>query len=304
MVFLVAFYIFTTLKVIIMKLFKSLKICLAVIFLTTPLFSLAQYKFEIKPFFSYFRDLRRWEIGGTYMVTNGTFDGVIPTYGYNNLYIGDKTLKRNITSTNGYGGTVGLTVPFAATGHISCWAMSIHALFNYYKWDDLNRAYNSDGTFKELPNVMNSTTMQIAMPIGIDWKVGCDAFMTKRLTFGLDFGAGIMPHVNFSSIDTANKAFAPQQSVGLFPYANADFSIAAGFCAKIRVMYTMGNAELVNSTNTIGNTGLRPFTDGPFRITANNHLMVSLILMPFSRRWHESNWANDYDTYNWNERIN
>ena len=287
-----------------MKLFKSLKVCFAVFLVSTPLFSLAQYKFEVKPFFSYFRDLRRWEIGATYMATNGTFNGVIPEYGYNNKYISDLTVKRGISSDPGYGGTVGLTIPFAATGHISCWAMSIHAIFNYYTWSNLNVSYNLDGSYKNMPSAMNATTMQMGIPIGIDWKVGCDAFNTKRLRFGLDLGAGVMPHLNYSSIDTATKSFAPQQSGGLFPYVNADFSFAAGFCAKIRVLYTMGNVELINSSNTLGTAGLPPFTDGPFKLTANNHLMVSLIIMPFSKRWRESSWATDYDSYNWNERLN
>ncbi len=287
-----------------MKLFKSLKLCLAVFLLSSPLFSLAQYKMEIRPFFTYFRDLGRWELGGTYMISTGTFNGVLPYYGYNNRFLTDSTLKRSIISNPGYGVSLGTSIPFAATGHISCWAFSINAMANYYKFNDLNRGYNIDGTDKELPHVMNSTTLQFNLPIGLDWKIGCDAICTKRLNFGASLGFGVMPHYNITSIDSVADHFNPQQSFGFNPYGKAEVSAFLGLLVKFRAMYTMGNIELMNSSNTIGNTGLSPYTDGPFKITSNSHFMLSFIILPFSGKWHESAWYNDYDSYNWNEKLN
>ncbi|MBC7554698.1 MAG: hypothetical protein H7257_12040 [Taibaiella sp.] len=282
-----------------MKLFRSLKICFAVILLSVPLSGFAQYKFEIRPFMSYLRDARRWELGGTYMFTTGTFNGVIPIYGFNNHFLGDTTVKRNIYSKPGFGGSLGVTVPFAALGHISCFALSIHLMGNYFQWEDLNKTYNLDGTFKTAPYKMNGKTIQLGLPVGIDYKVGCDAIATKRLKFGASLGAGVLPHVNITSIDSVNDAIAPEANIGFNPYVKAEGAIFIGICVKVRAMYTMGNVELINSGKAI--TG---YTDGPFKITNNSHMMFSLIIMPFSYKWRETAWYNDYDSYNWNEKLN
>jgi hypothetical protein len=286
-----------------MKLFKSLRICFAVILLGTPFFSLAQYKMEIKPFFTYFRDISRWEIGGNYMLSEGTFNGVLPLYGYNNRFLGDTTMKRGVSGT-GYGVTLGTNVPFAATGHISCWAFSISAMGNFYSFDALNKAYNIDGTSKELNSTLKTKTIQIAVPVGLDWKIGCDAISTKRLRFGATVGFGVMPHFNITSLDSAGDNFNPQQSIGLNPYGKAEFSVFLGMLVKVRAMYNAGNVELMNSANTIGNSGLPPYTDGPFKVTSNSHMLFSLIILPFSGKWRETAWYNTYDSYNWNEHLN
>ncbi len=287
-----------------MKKILNLKMVLVASFLVAPLFSFGQFKFLVRPFFSYFKDKSRWEIGANYIQSNGNFEGVVPFYGFNNFYTHDETIKRDIKADNGYGGFFGVQVPVAATGHISVWAISIRGMFNYMNWSDLNKAYNLDGTFKDMPNQMSMTTKQFAVPIGIDWKIGSDAIASRRLKMGLDLGAGIYPHMNVSSIDTAHVSFPPQSNFGLYPYFNADLSFFAKVCFKVRAMYTWGNCELINSSNTTYNYGLAPFTDGPFKVTSHNHLMVSLVIMPFSYKWREFNWATDYDTYNWNEKIN
>jgi hypothetical protein len=285
-----------------MKLFKSLKICFTAVLLSTPFFSLAQYKFEIKPFFSYFRDLSRWEIGGTGLLASGSFDGVTRITGYNNTYyIGDSTLKRGLTSKPSFGGSIGIAVPFAAAGHISVWALSMHAMVNQYSWSDLNQTKGLDGTYTVNPIPLSATTMQIAVPIGIDYKIGCDAIATRRLMFGGALGAGVMPHINITSLEpsAAGDVEQPQQAIGFNPYVKAEGSIFPGMCVKLRVLYTMGNIELVNTKNAIPN-----YTDGPFKMYNKSSLMVSLLIMPFSTRWKETAWWNTRDSYNWNERLN
>ena len=258
----------------------------------------AQFKFEIKPFFSYFGDLRRYELGGNYAAANGVFNGVIPVYGYNNKYLGDSTMKRSLKSSPGFGASLGLAIPIISTGHISLIAVSIHAMYNQYNWNDVNQGMNVDGSFKDAPKVLNAVTQQIALPFGLDWKVGCDAICTKRLILGADVGVGAVPHLNLSSIPALSDVNA-QQSFGLNPYVKGEVAFFLGMCVRVRAMYTMGNVELLNIKSQIPG-----YTDGPFRITNNSNMMVSFIIMPFSGKWHESAWYNDYDSYNWNEHLN
>ena len=47
-----------------MNLFKKPMIFLALAVLALPGTGFAQYKFEVRPFFSYFKDLQRYEIAG------------------------------------------------------------------------------------------------------------------------------------------------------------------------------------------------------------------------------------------------
>ena len=265
-----------------------------------PLFSLAQYKFEIDPFFSYFRDARRYEIGFNGTLASGTFNGVVPVYGYNNYFIGDSTLKRKLNSKIGFGGTIGIAVPFAATGHISVWAFSINLMANMYQFSNLNKTYDITGTYKENIKPLNANVLQAALPVGIDWKVGCDAICTRRLVFGAAFGAGFIPHFNITSLDDEKSTVLPQQSIGFNPYIKAEGSFFRSTCVRLRLMYTMGNVELLN-TKLYNIPG---YNDGPFKVTNNSQFVATLLIMPFARRWSESAWYNDYDSYNWNEKLN
>lgn len=283
-----------------MNLFKRLSICIVVILLATTYVSQAKYKSELRPFFSYLTDPRRWEIGGTYTTVNGTFNGVIPIYGYNNRYLTDSTLKRSIASEPGFGGLIGVNVPFASLGHVSVLALTLGFSYNQYSWKEINKAYNLDGSYKSLPHILNAKTTQIGMPVGIDYKIGCDAINSKRMLLGATLGVGAIPHFNSTSLDSVSKALGPQQSIGVNPYAKAEVSFFIGICVKFRAMYSMGNVELMN----MGINAVAPYTHGPFKLTTNSQTSFSFIIMPFSYKWRETNWYNTYDSYNWNERLN
>jgi hypothetical protein len=214
------------------------------------------------------------------------------------MYLGDSTLKRRTLSNPGYGGTIGTTIPIAATGHISLFAFSINIMGNMYSWSDVNRVYQVDGVYKQALTPVDATTLQIALPLGIDWKIGSDAICTKRLIMGWGVGGGIMPNYNMSTA-TNLKDIGSQATFGVIPYVKSELAFALGICFKVRAMYSWGDVELLNAQKKYPG-----FTDGPFKITNNSNLQFSLIIMPFSKRWRESAWYNDYDSYNWNEGLN
>lgn len=285
-----------------MKLFKSLKTCLTVILLSAPLFSLAQYKFPRHRFTTYLKDLRRWEIGVNGYLANGTFDGVTRITGYNNYFIADSTLKRNLKANFGYGATIGVNVPFAAAGHISVWAFSFNAVANMYSWSALNQTKSISGDYTTpANNELKANCIQVGLPVSVDYKIGCDAINSQRLVWGGTFGVGAMPHINITSFDpsTLNDYLPAQQNIGINPYAKAELSLYMRMCIKLRVMYTFGNVELMNVSQAIPG-----YTDGPFKMYNRNSLMLSFIIMPFSGHWGEYGWYNTYDSYNWNEHLN
>ena len=61
-----------------MNFIKKPILFLAIVLLGMPGTGRAQYLFQLDPFFSYFRDLNRYEIGGGGIMSLGQFSGVVP----------------------------------------------------------------------------------------------------------------------------------------------------------------------------------------------------------------------------------
>lgn len=282
-----------------MTLFKKLLSFTAIALL--PMTGSAQYlhDMQLDPFFSYFRDARRYEISGDGALAMGYLNGVQQVN--EGLYIGDTTVKRNITAT-GFGGNIGLSLPFKATGHISCWAATIALGFHMYSWTDLNSIYQRDGSMKApTDNSLGATTMNISLPLGVDWKVGNDAICTKRLIFSASMGGGVIPAISMTSITGASQSVPDYMNFGFTPYAKVEGGVFLGWEVKLRLMFTMGDVNLMKvKTPIFGSTG----NDGPFQLCNQANIMVSLVLMPFSGGWREYAWYNTFDTYNQHDRFN
>ena len=259
----------------------------------------AQYKFPIQPFFSYFRDLQRYEIGGGVVLPFGEYSGSsVPVLNPSKYQQGDTTISRSIAGDLGFGASIGLSLPFKATGHISYWAAHIEIMANEYIWQNLNPSYGTDGTFKNNAVSLNAVTQQISLPLGVEWKVGTDAIKSKRLTFGATLGAGVIPQFNITALEGV-KNFDNGYGWGCTPYVKFDWAIFGGICWKLRLMYTYGKVNLIDVNRLVPN-----LTDGPFGVASNGNFMASLIIMPFSYRWEETAWYNTHDTYNQHDRFN
>jgi hypothetical protein len=268
--------------------------------LVMPSLGFAQYRFELKPFFSYFKDLKRYELSFNYVMPFAKFSGTSQVT--DGSYVGDTTITRSIAGSSGMGGSIGLSLPFKATGHISCWAASIHLMFNTLSFPDLNSYYAPDGTLKPPTSSLIASTTHISLPVGIDWKVGNDAICSKRLIFGTSMGAGLMPQLNMTNIAGGPgeiKDVKTGMGFGCTPYLKVEGAVFMGWCVKVRAMYTMGDITMIEVNHAIPGT-----TDGPFKVVSNGNLLVSLVLMPFSGGWKETAWWNTHDTYNQHDRFN
>ncbi|NCX95777.1 MAG: hypothetical protein EBX41_05080 [Chitinophagia bacterium] len=275
-----------------------IKIFVLLLVLLSPAIGFARYKFRVYPFWNTFKDRRRWELSGSLITAKGEFAGVTRVVGYNDRYLGDSTLVRPMKAQMGFGGGIGVSTPFASTGHISAFAFAWGLNVNMYQWKDVNKVYNIDGTFQPWSKPLDVSTMQISMPIALEWKTGTEALViTHRISLGGAVGAGLLPHINISTPLNLSE-YKAQQTIGTNPFFKAELAFRRGIVWKLRAMYTMGNIELMNFTKPI-----QGYTDGPFNLTYKSNLQFSLILMPFKRRWTESAWYNDFDTYNWNERL-
>lgn len=262
-----------------------------------PELSFAQYQHTVDPFWSSLGNPRRYEIGGGLTMPAGTFTGVVTIQGAGGEFKGDSTASRAIPA-NGFGGLIGVNMPFKATGHISCWAVAAQLGVNMYTWADLNQTMTIAGDYKTSKKPLSASTMQIILPVGIDYKVGNDAILTKRLPLGVSFGVGVVPQIMQTKLNEVS-AFKPQWGYSCLPYAKFDVSVFTGFCWKIRLMYSMGQINLLDVNHKIDG-----YNDGMLTLSSKSQLMASFIIMPFSGGWREWAWYNTHDTYNLHDKFN
>ena len=279
-----------------MNFIKKLPVFIALACLGIPAHSFAQYQFDCDPFFSYFKDIKRWEIYGGIALPSGNFSGVTSVQSPG--YVGDTTMKRKLAGQTAFGGGIDVFAPFKRTGHISYWGVDAGIMVNDIFWHNLNQIYNNDGGYNNNSTLVNASTLQISIPLGISYKVGCDAIESKRLALCAAFGAGIIPQINMTSLEGVSQ-FNTQYGYGVTPYAKMDLGFFAGFCWKVRFMYTVGKVNLFDA-----NAAIPKLTDGPFGISSTGSFMISLVINPFAVGWHETNWWNTYDTYNQHDRLN
>ncbi len=279
-----------------MNIFKKVIISLVFALVVLPGASFGQYQFPMNPMLSYFKSADRYELCFNATVPMGYFQGVSRVTDGN--YIGDTTIKRTMSSF-GFGGSIGLSLPFKATGHISCWAATIHLGVNMNTWNDLNSTYGADGSLvAPTGDALTASTMQIHLPIGVDWKVGNDAICSQRLAFGASVGAGLMPQLNMTTI-SKGEGFQTGIGAGCTPFVRVEGAFRIGVVCKVRVMYNMGDISLIEVNRSIPGV-----TDGPFKIVNTSNLVASFVIMPFSGGWRETDWYNTHDTYNQHDRFN
>jgi len=249
--------------------------------------------FMLTPILSFGQFFQRFEIGYNYISTTGTYNGVSQVLDGGGNFAGDTTLKRSVSGV-GFGVDIGSTIPLKKIGHIKMLGLTIHLVVNEFVWGNLNENYSLAGTYTNSSSNMNGLTEQIALPIGLDYKIGPDAILSKRLHIGASFGIGVMPSVNETvMVDPANLNGGGGLAFGINPYAKAELAFFGGICFKLRGEFAFGNIPFIDQQKNLA--GL---TDGPFKVTGTSNLMLSFIIMPFSMTWGERSWASTYDTYN------
>jgi len=261
-----------------------------------PVLGFAQYQHTVDPFWYSLGNPHRYELGVGTVMPAGYFTGVVRVNDASG-YKGDTMARRKLPGA-GFGGHFGVNMPFKATGHISCWAVAVQLAGNMYTWSDLNQTLDASGNYKKYTTSLNGATTQVSLPIGIDYKIGNDAILTKRLPTGFSMGVGIIPQLELTTLNGIS-GFKPQWGYGVLPYAKLDLSVFTGLCWKLRLMYSMGNINLLDVNHTLTN-----LNDGPFNIVYSSAFSVSFVLMPFSGGWHEYAWYNTFDTYNQHDKFN
>lgn len=195
--------------------------------------------------------------------------------------IKDTSIVKNMGAAKGWGATSGTHFPIAVMGEKSILAIPVDAIVNLYVWNTGDIAING-GTYN-----YDVATMQIGVPVGIDYKTGGDAMLDKSNR--ISFTAGIGMHPNMYA-----TAFGPWNGQAKFrvqPYLKAELGVFAGICFKVRALYTMSDVDLIkaNEEQLYGGWSAADESE-TIRVRSKPNLTLSLLVMPFSWDWKQSQW--------------
>jgi len=192
----------------------------------------------------------------------------------------DSVKTERITSKGGFGGMLGYHFPLIRMGDYSSMSMSISYMYDALFWEPAGTTttYDGRGGYTVSPTV-TSGTIKMGLPIGVDYKFGCDAVSDKSRKLCGTFGAGVFPSLLMTSFkEDAGMGFRAQ------PYLKGEIGIMAGICVKLRGTFTFGKLKYIDYT--YGSDTYSSSTS----LTGKSAFTLSLIFMPMSFKWKKDEW--------------
>lgn len=234
--------------------------------------------------------LQRLELYYTFPVTMASYERMDHFTNPTDGSITDTTIKMDVHTKASMGGGAGVSIPLKRLGKKSTFDLDVNFMYNMYTWDYAPATITSfDGTNFTYGNgaLFSGVTTQMAMPIGISAKIGCDALCTKSIRFCWSVGAGVNPSYNMTSDFTDAEA-----QFGVQPYIKMEAGMFCIICMKLRVLAAFGDAPYLkaNNSSTFGSFGFSNDTN----LTSKANINISLVLMPFSFTWRHDEWWNTY----------
>lgn len=255
-----------------------------VLLLTSATLSKAQYGFEA---YKLPAAILRIQTGYSVASTTSQFDGVMRIFDVNNtgLVLKDTSWSKNLSSSSTLGFTIGTYMPIQRLGKVSMLAIAANINYNVFKWENVaNELYT--GT----PYSISGSTKQIAVPLSLDLKFGCDATLSKNNRFCATIGGGFQSAFFYTEMERSSNSTA-----GVNPFVKAEVGLLAGLCMKFQAKYEFGlieNFELISKYNTdVEDLNLA----GSFSMSGEPAFTFSVILMPFSWAWQEHGWWDTYE---------
>ena len=217
------------------------------------------------------------EFGYTYGVAYAQYKYHNTSFDESTGKLTDTASSRNVTSRLGFGGLVGYYFPIVRVSANSRFAITLTYMYNAYLWEGSSFAISSDS--RTGTSSVGSGTVEMALPVGIDYKTGCDANFDRSKRSCASFGAGVYPTFGATAYN-GSSAFAFHAR----PYLKAEAGFFAGICFKLRATYVPGAIDYINYSSTI------PGHDEGTSFRSRGTLNLSLILMPTSFKWSRSEW--------------
>ncbi|XZF16026.1 hypothetical protein ACTHGU_07800 [Chitinophagaceae bacterium MMS25-I14] len=234
-----------------------------------PSFSQAQSEFP--------RGLQRLQVGYSFLMGSATYKYDATTFDQSSVTLIDTTATEKIKSKGGFGVTIGTYFPISRLGNKGSLCIAVDGVWNALMWEKGGFSYSSNSETGTTSS--GSGTMQFGLPVGFDYKFGCDGLLDKSKRFCFTVGTGVFPSANLTVFkgQTDNKMM-------VLPYIKGEVGVFAGICFKVRAQYSFGNLKYMeyNQSDDI--------TTSTMSLKGKSNLAVSLILMPFSWKWEKDSW--------------
>lgn len=226
----------------------------------------------------YTRGPKGLEVGYSYCVAGGQFSYRDLRFNERTLQLRDTGYTENLRSKTGFGATVGYYWPVVRVGQKSCLAITGTFMYNAYLWDGNTFSYSANSQTGVVESV-GSGTIEMALPVGLDYKVGADAIYDKVTRFCGSVGAGVYPSMG-ATVYKGDGSFGFHAR----PYIRGEVGIFAGICFKLRVTHVLGGINYIDYSDA----GPGYETSTVFK--SKGTTAFSLILMPWSWKWGKSAW--------------
>lgn len=224
--------------------------------------------------------LQRYQLGYTFVFATAdykaqdNFPGIIDT---------SYTIS-NLKTKAAFGVTLGTYIPLKRLGRMSSMVLGIDYLYNAMLWESTVPRYGIGGLNSSFD--FSGATVQMALPIGLDFKWGADAINVKNHRFCATLGLGAYPSYSLTTLDE-DVDIDPQFSIA--PYAKFEVGVFAGICMKLRALCAFGEfkyMDVKSGDETMGQSSTQ--------LTGKANINLSLLIMPFSFTWKRDEWFNTF----------
>jgi hypothetical protein len=144
-----------------------------------------------------FKGPKNMEVGYSYCIAGADFKLVDKSFNEQTGILKDTSSTQHITSSGGFGAMGGYYWNVSKVGEQSRLAISLAYMYNAYLWESSAFSYSSNSQTGTQSS--GSGTIEMALPVGLDYKYGCDALQDKSQKFCATFGAGLYPSLDFTS---------------------------------------------------------------------------------------------------------
>lgn len=222
--------------------------------------------------------LQRYSLGYSFLFADGKYTGHDQFPGFI-----DTTYDQNIHTTAAFGVTMGTYIPLKRLGRMSSMVLSIDYAYNAMVWGDAVPRYGMGFTNQY---DFSGATVQMALPVGIDFKWGNDAINVKNPRFCATVGVGAHPSYSITALDyTADIT----PSFSITPYVKFEAGVFAGICMKLRVLAAFGQFNYLDAKTDNGGG-----SSSSTKLVGSSNVSASIIFMPFSWTWKREEWYNTY----------
>lgn len=187
------------------------------------------------------------------------------------------------TSSPMYGLYFGYGTRIAKLSHNQALGIGVGATINFLTFKPESGIRYFGDTASSHYKIQTTKYSYVGIPISLDYKSGAEAAWDRDEGNMFAIGAGICPKI------IATGYFNEVSWLSVTPFAKAEFGFFAGLAMKLRATYFIGEQVYANDNPyyAVGyySGQAAPDFDATLKVSTGGELVISLLIMPFSRSW-------------------